>query len=167
MIGHGVSSRSSHSWAAGRITSAAKPCTQSRMSFWSWLSSSEKVTSWPAAPEIASTAASAASVAAGVATADGADADIERDLLRLAARNGVAGPADPLGTGLGLPAQNARQTGRYCGGVYEVNAAMRHFATHVSYSRPTNLPIPILFILLVSSSITTSMLSITPMKKVT
>ena len=43
MIGHGVSSRSSHSAAAGRTTSAAKPWTQSRMSFWSWLSSSEKV----------------------------------------------------------------------------------------------------------------------------
>ena len=66
MIGHGVSSRSSHSCAAGRITSAAKPCTQSRMSFWSWVSCSEKVTSWPAAPVIASTAASAASVLTSV-----------------------------------------------------------------------------------------------------
>src|SRR5215210_8416122 len=35
MIGHGVSSRSSHSEAAGRTTSAAKPWTQSRMSRWS------------------------------------------------------------------------------------------------------------------------------------
>src|SRR5215213_3227088 len=35
MIGHGVSSRSSHSPAAGRTTSAAKPWTQSRMSRWS------------------------------------------------------------------------------------------------------------------------------------
>src|SRR5215218_10441728 len=35
MIGHGVSSRSSHSDAAGRTTSAAKPWTQSRMSRWS------------------------------------------------------------------------------------------------------------------------------------
>ena len=78
MIGHGVSSRSSHSWAAGRITSAAKPCTQSRMSFWSWVSCSEKVTSWPAAPVIASTAASAAWVDSGVATGG---ADIEVDLL--------------------------------------------------------------------------------------
>ena len=42
MIGHGVSSRSSHSCAAGRTTSSAKPWTQSRMSFWSWVSSSEK-----------------------------------------------------------------------------------------------------------------------------
>ncbi len=33
MIGHGVSSRSSHSCAAGRTTSAANPWTQSRMSF--------------------------------------------------------------------------------------------------------------------------------------
>src|SRR4051812_11359672 len=41
MIGQGVSSRSSHSAAAGRTTPSAKPCTQSRMSFWSWLSSSE------------------------------------------------------------------------------------------------------------------------------
>src|SRR3954451_14307898 len=35
MTGHGVSSRSSHSEAAGRTTSAAKPWTQSRMSRWS------------------------------------------------------------------------------------------------------------------------------------
>ena len=42
MIGHGVSSRSSHSWAAGRTTFSAKPWTQSRMSFWSCESSSEK-----------------------------------------------------------------------------------------------------------------------------
>ncbi len=46
MIGHGVCSFSSHSWAAGRTTSAAKPWTQSRMSFWSWVSSSEKPASW-------------------------------------------------------------------------------------------------------------------------
>ena len=42
MIGQGVSSRSSHSAAAGRTTPSAKPCTQSRMSRWSWLSSREK-----------------------------------------------------------------------------------------------------------------------------
>src|SRR5919197_736705 len=42
MIGHGVSSRSSHSLAAGRITSLANPCTQSRRSVWSSLSSREK-----------------------------------------------------------------------------------------------------------------------------
>ena len=30
MIGHGVSSRSSHSWAAGRMTCSAKSCTH----FW-------------------------------------------------------------------------------------------------------------------------------------
>src|SRR4051812_35068676 len=41
MIGQGVSSRSSHSEAAGRTTFLAKPWTQSRMSFWSWLSSRE------------------------------------------------------------------------------------------------------------------------------
>src|SRR6476620_2064953 len=35
MIGQGVSSFSSHSEAAGRTTSAAKPWTQSRMSRWS------------------------------------------------------------------------------------------------------------------------------------
>src|SRR5215218_669315 len=45
MIGQGVSSRSSHSDAAGRTTSLAKPCTQSRTSFWSWVSSSENVLS--------------------------------------------------------------------------------------------------------------------------
>src|SRR5205809_892126 len=42
MIGQGVSSRSSHSWAAGRTTPSAKPWTQSRMSFWSRLRASEK-----------------------------------------------------------------------------------------------------------------------------
>src|SRR4051794_3032964 len=42
MIGQGVSSRSSHSDAAGRTTPSAKPWTHSRMSFWSCESSSEK-----------------------------------------------------------------------------------------------------------------------------
>src|ERR1700761_4318557 len=41
MIGHGVSSRSSHSAAAGRTVRSANPWTQSRMSRWSWVSSSE------------------------------------------------------------------------------------------------------------------------------
>ena len=41
ITGQGVSSRSSHSAAAGRTTPSAKPCTQSRMSFWSCESSSE------------------------------------------------------------------------------------------------------------------------------
>src|SRR5919202_3239112 len=40
MTGQGVSSRSSHSAAAGRTTLAAKPWTQSRTSRWSSLSSS-------------------------------------------------------------------------------------------------------------------------------
>ena len=60
MIGHGVSSRSSHSWAAGRTTPSAKPWTQSRMSFWSWVRVSEKtgsacsggVASWAAVADI-------------------------------------------------------------------------------------------------------------------
>ena len=42
MTGHGVSSRSSHSAAAGRTTPSAKPCTQSRTSRWSSESSREK-----------------------------------------------------------------------------------------------------------------------------
>src|SRR5436305_5628894 len=41
MIGQGVSSRSSHSAAAGRTTFSANPCTHSRMSFWSWFSAIE------------------------------------------------------------------------------------------------------------------------------
>ena len=41
MIGQGVSSRSSHSAAAGRTTCSAKPWTQSRMSRWSSESSNE------------------------------------------------------------------------------------------------------------------------------
>ena len=43
MIGQGVSSRSSHSDAAGRMTFSANPWAQSRMSFWSWVSSRLKV----------------------------------------------------------------------------------------------------------------------------
>ncbi len=81
MIGHGVCSFSSHSCAAGRITSAANPWTQSRMSFWSWVSASENVASWLAELVIASTAASAASVlTSGLATVV-VVADIWRDLL--------------------------------------------------------------------------------------
>ena len=41
MIGHGVSSRSSHSWAAGRMTSSAKSWTHFWIWSWSSLSSSE------------------------------------------------------------------------------------------------------------------------------
>ena len=37
MIGHGVSSRSSQSWAAGRTTSSAKPCTHFWICTWSSL----------------------------------------------------------------------------------------------------------------------------------
>src|SRR4051812_10161494 len=49
MMGHGVSSRSSHSCAAGRMTFSENPCTQSRMSFWSCVSASENVGSEGAA----------------------------------------------------------------------------------------------------------------------
>jgi hypothetical protein len=52
MIGQGVSSRSSHSAAAGRTTPSAKPWTQSRMSFWSWESSSENDGASSGAPAI-------------------------------------------------------------------------------------------------------------------
>ncbi len=70
MIGHGVASFSSHSWAAGRMTSAANPCTQSRTSFWSWERAIEKEASRLAALVIASTAASAASVVSATGVAD-------------------------------------------------------------------------------------------------
>ncbi len=40
ITGQGVSSRSSHSSAAGLTTPSAKPWTHSLMSFWSWFSSS-------------------------------------------------------------------------------------------------------------------------------
>src|SRR5437762_2855768 len=43
MTGQGVSSRSSHSAAAGRPTPSAKPWTQSRMSRWSCVRSRAKV----------------------------------------------------------------------------------------------------------------------------
>src|ERR1700712_4311189 len=42
MIGHGVSSRSSHSWAAGRTTPSAKSWTHFWIWSWSSLRSSEK-----------------------------------------------------------------------------------------------------------------------------
>src|SRR5262245_3175793 len=83
MTGHGVCSRSSHSWAAGRTTLSANPWTQSRMSFWSWLSWSEKVVS----------------VCCAVAAIDGtlpfrrdgcADRRLHRGRLRLGARMGYA-----------------------------------------------------------------------------
>src|SRR5215210_6550061 len=65
MIGQGVSSRSSHSAAAGRTTCSANPWTQSRTSRWSWLSSRVKLASesWAAAPSVvaAATACCAAS----------------------------------------------------------------------------------------------------------
>src|SRR4029078_9805024 len=47
MIAHGVSSRSSHSGAAGRITSAAKSCTHCWIWSWSSLSSIEKLVIGP------------------------------------------------------------------------------------------------------------------------
>ena len=61
ITGQGVSSRSSHSAAAGLTTCSANPCTQSRMSLWSWLSSRLKAVSgvW-SAPLTAATACSAA-----------------------------------------------------------------------------------------------------------
>src|SRR4051794_32379663 len=67
MIGQGVSSRSSHSEAAGRITFSAKPCTHSRMSFWSWFSAIENSRSG-ASPSVG-TCASAARAAASVGVA--------------------------------------------------------------------------------------------------
>ncbi len=59
MMGHGVDSRSSHSDAAGRMTFSAKPCTQSRTSFWSCVSSSVKTGS----AGVSATAASGAVLA--------------------------------------------------------------------------------------------------------
>ena len=50
MIGHGVSSRSSHSAAAGRITSSANSCTQSLTVVTSSDNSSEKPASITQAP---------------------------------------------------------------------------------------------------------------------
>src|SRR6476646_174121 len=65
ITGHGVSSRSSHSSAAGRTTPSAKPCTHSRMSFWSWLSSSVNCGSLGASDvELASSSSACASTSA-------------------------------------------------------------------------------------------------------
>src|SRR4051794_31448591 len=59
ITGQGVSSRSSHSSAAGRTTPSAKPCTHSRMSFWSWLSSRVNFGS-PSAPAVGLASSSSA-----------------------------------------------------------------------------------------------------------
>src|SRR3954451_25267705 len=59
MIGHGVSSRSSHSEAAGRTTFSANPWTHSRMSFWSCESAIVNGVSW-----VGSTVAAGISVSA-------------------------------------------------------------------------------------------------------
>src|SRR5438477_222976 len=48
MIGHGVSSRSSHTWAAGRTTVSAKSCTH--FSIWSWSSLRSRENSGIATP---------------------------------------------------------------------------------------------------------------------
>ncbi len=49
--GQGNSSFSSHSCAAGRTVCSANPCAHSRMSFWSWESSSENGESGDLDPE--------------------------------------------------------------------------------------------------------------------
>src|SRR3954454_25998 len=65
MIGHGVSSRSSHSAAAGRTTPSAKPWTHSRMSFWSWFSSRVNFGSpWASEAVLASSSSAVASISA-------------------------------------------------------------------------------------------------------
>src|SRR3569623_298276 len=65
MSGHGVSSRSSHSEAAGRTTPSAKPCTHSRMSFRSWFSSRVNLGSpWGSDEEMASSSSALASTSA-------------------------------------------------------------------------------------------------------
>src|SRR4051812_12835236 len=82
MIGQGVSSRSSHSAAAGRTTFSAKPWTQSLMSFWSWVSSS--VNRGPSLLGAASPAASAttSSALAGAPPAVASVADMGGDATR-------------------------------------------------------------------------------------
>ncbi len=66
MIGQGVSSRSSHSAAAGRITSAAKPCSQSRTASWSGPGSREKVLMVPPVNGFAHGVVSGAAARVGV-----------------------------------------------------------------------------------------------------
>src|SRR5215218_2154213 len=68
ITGQGVSSRSSHSCAAGRTTCSANPWTQSRMSLCSWLSSRLKTESGSPPPLTAAAACSAARSALGAPT---------------------------------------------------------------------------------------------------
>src|SRR5689334_1759201 len=93
MIGQGVSSRSSHSAAAGRTTFSEKPWTQSRMSFWSWLSSSVNFGS-PCSEGVllASSRSALASTSATVAESDmSAEVYTERCRVRkLGRRSNVA-----------------------------------------------------------------------------
>src|SRR4051794_25872702 len=76
MTGQGVSSRSSHSWAAGRTTFSAKPWTQSRISFWSSLSSSENVDS-PASDSTPAAAAASSTVVASITPSSSMIASID------------------------------------------------------------------------------------------
>ena len=68
ITGQGVSSRSSHPSAAGRTTPSAKPWTQSRMSFWSWFSSS--VNCGPLGSALAACRSTSASASFGVGLGD-------------------------------------------------------------------------------------------------
>ena len=66
ITGQGVSSRSSHSEAAGRTTFSAKPCTQSRMSFWSSVRASENVGGASGAAPVDSAARACSEVVASI-----------------------------------------------------------------------------------------------------
>src|SRR3954451_15103096 len=76
MTGQGVSSRSSHSWAAGRTTFSAKPWTQSRISFWSSLNSSEKFAA-PASDSSPAAAAASSTVVASITPSSSMIASID------------------------------------------------------------------------------------------
>ena len=81
ITGQGVSSRSSHSAAAGRTTPSAKPWTQSRMSLWSSESSSENEVSGAPSPATAASAAAVASVDVAWAASVGVAALMEGECM--------------------------------------------------------------------------------------
>src|SRR3954447_2635088 len=101
ITGHGVSSRSSHSSAAGRTTPSAKPCTQSRMSFWSWFSSSVNFGPSLDAPSVLPAASATSFSASATAEVSVMVRDFTRNHVAIRSDIAQVEGADPLCAGVG------------------------------------------------------------------
>src|SRR5439155_13123849 len=123
MIGHGVSSRSSHSEAAGRTTFSANPWTHSRMSFWSCESAMVNGVSWVGSTVAAGISVSAAAMGFQLlgwfvtptnVTPDGVTSThrLRPDHRRARARDRHDGPQHPLARDA-RPAPAARGAGAH------------------------------------------------------